>query len=755
MADTSTVDGGPERAPVAAPISIKAVRCDKTSPCANCRKHNVKCTTSPRVPRARLHPQINPLFPYPPSPGSTDQVETDSDGKLDSLDQRLERMGRLVENLVAENRPGTRAASSASPLNESDPSPGQTSAQERSFCSGFGTSSPPVAPRVNLEQPKARGTASSTPAQEQQEGDSLPVTEGPSSFSAQSDFAVAFLKKVVGSDRDQGHVFDSLELQDALGHIVDVLHKQQSSLDMAFSATDAPTPVRVRPKMPPIEDSVAVIRSTEGTYPLHPSNANIRYRAKIIIYHLSSVIDVPSISDMCLKFSIASASPLLEMESSPIHSNELLLFGQHDDQEENKAICAENLTNALARLSLYIKPSFDMTFALILGAVFAMESFKPLLSCTLITAAYQAAYSLGYHTRQKGADKGSDSPNKAGLLFWAIYFLERSFTLGLGRSSTIPNSDITVPLPGGPKFPLNSGMNAYRNMVRTARLSGRVYEDLYSAEALHLPANVRQQTVAELTRELQDIRETHRQVRDAIPTNQSDPAQALKMKQLVEFIYHSDEIHCLSILTLIQRAAPPPTTGPSKTFTEECIASARSVIEIHHKFVPLLKERGTPFVSAQVNWVLNFMPFISFVVLFCHVIETGNDEDLNRMGNFVQSMEVASTFSNFKDNHHRLFQVLHTVASRYSELKASLTPSQVNSAELRTEMDAYLSSLGYQPTHQDMAQDFTALPTMSYLDMPMDTSVPHPEVEPNPQLANWFSWSQQMIGLLDSNQPDI
>jgi hypothetical protein len=149
------------------------------------------------------------------------------------------------------------------------------------------------------------------------------------------------------------------------------------------------------------------------------------------------------------------------------------------------------------------------------------------------------------------------------------------------------------------------------------------------------------------------------------------------------------------------------------------------------------------------------MPFISFVVLFCHVIETGNDEDLNRMGDFVQSMEVASTFSNFKDNHHRLFQVLHTVASRYSELKASLTPSQVNSAELRTEMDAYLSSLGYQPTHQDMAQDFTALPTMSYLDMPMDTSGAHPEVEPNPQLANWFSWSQQMMGLLDSNQPDI
>lgn len=50
-------------------------------------------------------------------------------------------------------------------------------------------------------------------------------------------------------------------------------------------------------------------------------------------------------------------------------------------------------------------------------------------------------------------------------------------------------------------------------MVRTARLSGKVYEDLYSAQALHLPADARQQKVAELSQELQDIRESHHRIR--------------------------------------------------------------------------------------------------------------------------------------------------------------------------------------------------------------------------------------------------
>lgn len=44
-----------------------------------------------------------------------------------------------------------------------------------------------------------------------------------------------------------------------------------------------------------------------------------------------------------------------------------VLFGQHNEQEENRSVCADNLTNSLARLPLYIKPSFDMTLALTIG----------------------------------------------------------------------------------------------------------------------------------------------------------------------------------------------------------------------------------------------------------------------------------------------------------------------------------------------------------------------------------------------------
>lgn len=178
-------------------------------------------------------------------------------------------MGPLGESLDADNRPGSRAASSASLLDELDPSPGQPSVQASSTSFVLGTSSFPVTLNTTAQQPTAQRTVPSAPTGQQQGEDSLTATEGPSSFSAQSNFAVEFLKKVVGSDRDQGHIFDSQGLQDALGHIVDALHKQQSSPDMAFSATNASPPVRERPKMPPIEASVAVIRSTEGTAKCH------------------------------------------------------------------------------------------------------------------------------------------------------------------------------------------------------------------------------------------------------------------------------------------------------------------------------------------------------------------------------------------------------------------------------------------------------------------------------------------------------
>ena len=138
-------------------------------------------------------------------------------------------------------------------------------------------------------------------------------------------------------------------------------------------------------------------------------------------------------------------------------------------------------------------------------AIYAVHTSKPPLAWTLVTAAHQASHLLGLHTRQKGADEASNNPNRAGLLFWVIYYIEKTLSLRIGRSSTIPDFDITVPLPGGSCLSLPPAIRFCRHQIKHAELAARTYESLYCARALCLPDNIRRQRVLELSQELQNI----------------------------------------------------------------------------------------------------------------------------------------------------------------------------------------------------------------------------------------------------------
>lgn len=158
-----------------------------------------------------------------------------------------------------------------------------------------------------------------------------------------------------------------------------------------------------------------------------------------------------------------------------------------------------------------------------------------------------------------------------------------------------------------------------------------------------------------------------------------------------------------------------------------------------------------------------FSPFIPFIVLFCHVIETGSTEDLDCLHTFISSLESACQHSSAIARHHDLFQVFYNVAMRYTELKSASTPMQLEQAEQRVEMGTYLSELGFQPqigqdahdSFQDRANRSNQvasaefLPSMALL---YDVSGGHEQVEQTTQLGNWYTVSQQMMGWLDNNQ---
>lgn len=136
-----------------------------------------------------------------------------------------------------------------------------------------------------------------------------------------------------------------------------------------------------------------------------------------------------------------------------------------------------------------------------------MEISKPSLAWTLVISAHEISHALGYHKRQRGTDNGCDVPNHAGLLFWVIYFLEKTLSLRLGRTSTISDADITVPLPGGNQNPTSPGLAYFQLHVKLAGLAGRIYTELYSAQSLTEITESRQAKVQALYQEVREIQE--------------------------------------------------------------------------------------------------------------------------------------------------------------------------------------------------------------------------------------------------------
>jgi hypothetical protein len=156
-----------------------------------------------------------------------------------------------------------------------------------------------------------------------------------------------------------------------------------------------------------------------------------------------------------------------------------------------------------------------------------------------------------------------------------------------------------------------------------------------------------------------------------------------------------------------------------------------------------------------------FSPFVPFTVLFCHAIETINEDDITLMGHFVDSIKEVSRHPGPLANHHRLFEVFHAIAKRYYEVQTSPGPSQPYAAELRTRMGDYLGSLGVGGAHPGQGLTHgepTAVGEHSQMGVGMFSE--HADFEGNGeqqgydqamQLGNWFTLNQQMMDLLGND----
>ncbi|KAL3446140.1 hypothetical protein BJX65DRAFT_296580 [Aspergillus insuetus] len=549
-----------------------------------------------------------------------------SERKIDLIDSRLEKAIRLLEKLQA------------SELSD-------------------GSSRPPGNSQISTETSLSVSTPASDSTQTKWAHEQ--VVAGDSSLAAHSAFANEFLQKVAATNSLQA---SSPELCDTLDELSSILTQGDGAGDELAYPHARPIQRASLPEyeMPPLKKAIALIRMA---------------KAKQLVGSgwIYEFLPFQRFTDMCLDVYFNDNHS--EVNFITVNAGLYSLFWDYSFQ------------TVLSNLPLHLSATSDTILALLFGAFYAIELSKPSLSWTLSAKGSELCQTLGYHKLASVKnDKQEDFQYKQ-FLFWSIYFIDKSLSLRLGRPSTIPDWDITVPRPSTNDSHSEPVLAYFVLSIETARCQGNIYEMLYSPNSMTQPDQVKQSRVEALVSDLRNLEAK------TWETNTKWLEEAKQSgEDLINFFYISENVLRLSLLTLVHRAAPP-VPGSVTTFNYSCIAAARATLDKHEECIGFMQKSAVSYLATYMHWTLLFTPFIPFIVIFCHVIETQDEADLARLQAFVTSIQSASSISGPAAKLHRLFQVLCRIAMGYAKFRFSATP--LDGWQDSSKIDTYLDALGF------------------------------------------------------------
>ena len=142
-----------------------------------------------------------------------------------------------------------------------------------------------------------------------------------------------------------------------------------------------------------------------------------------------------------------------------------------------------------------------------------IELSRPSMAWTYSSKASELCQTLGYHRNVPMQIDSQDTTQYKLFLFWSVYFLDKGLSLRLGRASTIPDCEITLPRPSVNSFSHAPVMAYFPLWIECARCQGNIYAMLYSPSSLAQPDTVRHDRVQILVNDLQALekatRDTH------------------------------------------------------------------------------------------------------------------------------------------------------------------------------------------------------------------------------------------------------
>ncbi|CCC08661.1 unnamed protein product [Sordaria macrospora k-hell] len=605
--------------------------------------------------------------------------------KIDHFGTRLTGIEKMLRELMVISQSRTPSSESSS----------HAAGTHSNINASPGASEPPVAIISDIVGDPDRGEI---PIDDDDDNDDEmdSAFEGNSSMAAQTVFASEFLENAVTRDTSLSPSMESA--LSSLRQIVSMQNRKRTNQDSRFpNAKPMPRGGMRELPMPPSPVVVGILRDIKNELPE-------------TFTLMCTFIAVDDFVDCCRRvyfatedyslatFIVVNAGLFYLFQEKATRADEA---HQAEKLLEYRNLCRDNLETALMALPLFMPARKESIEALLLAASYAVEASRFTLAWQLNSSAVMICQTLGYHrlpaTSSSGVTSANDdvSNDTKSALFWFAYMLDKGLSLRFGRSSMIQDYDIAIPKRMGRTINVADFWKEMLNLwIEHAEVMGKAYEQLYSIAALSRPPEQRIESARQLVEAIKGIaRENDELIRHARETGKL--ADSGKRDGFtVTLMLQSDEVTYWASLCLIYRAIPA-APGFGSTFNPECIEAARRAVEVHLECMQIPGLSHFTKVG-YLHWTILYAPFIPFIVLFCHVIETSNMQDLDRMDHFVASLSTVCSISEAIDKFNRVCQVLCHVARLYVETKAQQQQDQ-DMMLVGHDFDMYLSQLGFMP----------------------------------------------------------
>ncbi|KAF6824061.1 fungal specific transcription factor domain-containing protein, partial [Colletotrichum plurivorum] len=294
--------------------------------------------------------------------------------------------------------------------------------------------------------------------------------------------------------------------------------------------------------------------------------------------------------------------------------------------------CRNALLAAVGSLGACLLARPESVRAVVIGASHAVEVAKPWFAWRLSCYAAQLCVAGGFHDTAFMKIDDEETRRMKSLLFWYVYSMEKGLALRLGRASFVRECDITLSRDMKSLFLPKPWDSILPFWAWNAFMHSKLYEVLYSQAATSASD---EEVIVAADRLLDELKaaETCHQA-----------SHSGKMDKLEDVLIMSQKVSYYITATLIARAKLI-NSSPS-TWPPDCLEFARAAIQRHHEVMRMIRED---------RHMMN---------IYLHCLE-----DLQRLGDFAESLSPSADLSPAADELFKVSKDLYDTAKRQMETR--------------------------------------------------------------------------------------